>query len=758
MNEEIKEKAVILPPFKHMIMTIGELPSSYVETMTYYEMLVWFTNYLGNTVIPAINENGEAVIELQELFVNLQTYVNDYFDNLDVQEEINNKLDEMVKTGEIQELLSLQYQELENEVNEQLNNIEETFNDQMSVLTNALNDKIDEQDTKIDNAVSGSPLVASSTSGMTDTSRVYVNTTDGKWYYYDGDSWEIGGTYQGTTVSSSDPVITELDARLNQYMNYYYFNETATFNSPFSVKSGQKVFFHITAVTVTTNIYTVDHASSIYKILTSGSTGDFEITTTSDGALRFYLTGAGNIQGYCYIENKVMNLIENNEILKENYIPNVTSFDEVQLKRKRIYSNFTNLTNHAYNFNSSATIKTVDNYSTTSSVSLPTPVIRVRDNLGNLIYNNLNFADPSKVTASNTATAIWTFDQNGKYLRTLNFTNLKARNPFIATDEYYVILNSYPTVAGYEEIDWSIDNINIDWINNEESNTYYVGTGKDFDTFTEMLEALQDDSSEKTIYVDPGEYNIFEEMGGSDYMASLVETASTTNWRTVNYVVPDNTKIIGIGNVVLKWEATAAEMYSQDVAFLFSPLNVSGNCYIENINVIAENCRYALHDETSGLSKFNGAKHEFKNCTFTFKNSTYGIFFPYGAGHNKEMTIKFDNCRFTSYGQIIWSTHDWPTGANENSIFEFNNCIFDRIDNTQTNGYIRFLSSDTVGRKDLVKFNNCYINGNISLTTAENSDVRQGYDLTLIGCTEITPSYNEHVTTRYDVKQYNSYQ
>lgn len=47
---------------------------------------------------------------------------------------------------------------------------------------------------------SGTPLAAASTAEMTDTTRVYVNTTDGKWYYYDGDSWEIGGTYQSTTL------------------------------------------------------------------------------------------------------------------------------------------------------------------------------------------------------------------------------------------------------------------------------------------------------------------------------------------------------------------------------------------------------------------------------------------------------------------------------------------------------------------------------------------------------------------------------
>ena len=55
----------------------------------------------------------------------------------------------------------------------------------------------------IPGAPSGSPLAASSTDDMTDTTQIYVNTTDGKWYYYDSDNetWQIGGTYQSTGIS-----------------------------------------------------------------------------------------------------------------------------------------------------------------------------------------------------------------------------------------------------------------------------------------------------------------------------------------------------------------------------------------------------------------------------------------------------------------------------------------------------------------------------------------------------------------------------
>ena len=84
-----------LPPFKRFCITIGNLPSSYVDSMSYYECIMWLCNYLQNQVVPAINENAEAVNEL----------IN-WFNNLDVQDEIDHKLDEMVESGQLQEIIS----------------------------------------------------------------------------------------------------------------------------------------------------------------------------------------------------------------------------------------------------------------------------------------------------------------------------------------------------------------------------------------------------------------------------------------------------------------------------------------------------------------------------------------------------------------------------------------------------------------------------------------------------------------------------
>ena len=95
-----------LRPFTRFCCTIGNLPTSYMESLTYEEQLIWLCNYLENVVIPAVNNNAEAVKELQDLYVVLKDYVDNYFNNLDVQEEINNKLDAMVASGTLQEIIS----------------------------------------------------------------------------------------------------------------------------------------------------------------------------------------------------------------------------------------------------------------------------------------------------------------------------------------------------------------------------------------------------------------------------------------------------------------------------------------------------------------------------------------------------------------------------------------------------------------------------------------------------------------------------
>ena len=82
------------------------IPLVFDNSLSYYETLCALTNYLENEVIPTLNNNREAITELQALYVQLKNYVDNYFTNLDVQEEINNKLDEMAESGKLEEIIS----------------------------------------------------------------------------------------------------------------------------------------------------------------------------------------------------------------------------------------------------------------------------------------------------------------------------------------------------------------------------------------------------------------------------------------------------------------------------------------------------------------------------------------------------------------------------------------------------------------------------------------------------------------------------
>ena len=79
MNDKPTINPQTLPPLTRFIYTLGQLPTSYLMSMSFEEQLVWLCNYLGTQVIPAVNQNGEAVEELQNLYELLRTYVNNYF-------------------------------------------------------------------------------------------------------------------------------------------------------------------------------------------------------------------------------------------------------------------------------------------------------------------------------------------------------------------------------------------------------------------------------------------------------------------------------------------------------------------------------------------------------------------------------------------------------------------------------------------------------------------------------------------------------
>ena len=180
MSDNNEKELNYISPFKYQLIQAFPFIADDFDQLTAYGLFCRLAEKVNELVTNNNNLNDDMVLYIQK-FNALKTYVETYLENLDVQDEIDNKLDEMVENGTLTEIIS----------------------SYITPITDTQNQKILNLENQIKGVASGSPLVATSVSGMTDTNRIYVNTTNGHWYYYDGSAWTDGGTYQSTGIDSN---------------------------------------------------------------------------------------------------------------------------------------------------------------------------------------------------------------------------------------------------------------------------------------------------------------------------------------------------------------------------------------------------------------------------------------------------------------------------------------------------------------------------------------------------------------------------
>lgn len=93
-----------LSPFRYWCQKV--LPLVYDDSLSYYELLCKVVDYLNKTMEDVETLNGD-ITSLHSAYNELIKYVNSYLDNLDVQDAINKKLDNMVISGEFNRLLGV---------------------------------------------------------------------------------------------------------------------------------------------------------------------------------------------------------------------------------------------------------------------------------------------------------------------------------------------------------------------------------------------------------------------------------------------------------------------------------------------------------------------------------------------------------------------------------------------------------------------------------------------------------------------------
>lgn len=170
-----RHKYETITPFRLFVKSNFPFIENTYESLDNYGLYCKVVEYLNQVIAEQNKVNADMVT--------FTDFVTNYFENLDVQEEINNKLDQMTESGELQAILdplvNVKFQNLSSEIS-------------------SLNDKVN-------GIVNPTPIPVSSIGEMTNQSKIYVLTTNGHWYYYNTNttSWTDGGVYQATAIADN---------------------------------------------------------------------------------------------------------------------------------------------------------------------------------------------------------------------------------------------------------------------------------------------------------------------------------------------------------------------------------------------------------------------------------------------------------------------------------------------------------------------------------------------------------------------------
>ena len=281
----------------------------------------------------------------------------------------------------------------------------------------------------------------------------------------------------------------------------------------------------------------------------------------------------------------------------------------------------------------------------------------------------------------------------------------------------------------------------------ETHKNYYIGSANycDYSGLIEALRDLADDTSRKTLYILAGVYDIYTELGGSSYLASIT---SSSSWRDVSVWIPDNTNIIGLGDVTLNYLPPASDFTNDNQVSCVSVLNLWGNSTIENLKINAQNCRYCIHDEAGSMSTdFVPRRKKYKNLQLKKLANTYDAQSSYISGQAYASGMvdgyeyEYENCYFYSRHNYCWTCHTggnsaFPAGLRGGQI-TIKDCVFE----SPTWAGIRFGSSPMDNAQEYVNvnMNNFYIQNKVLLTTESGTgNAKNHYELHLLNCNDVT--------------------
>lgn len=202
------EPLVKIHKFPLFCSTIGELPTSYLMSMSYLEQVTWICNQINKVIIPKINENIETtnqlIKEIEEFFKEItkeveeiREYVDEYLHDIDdIKEAITLINETLVRlSGEIQDNA--------NEIREVREELLDLINTNFDILKAYTDYEVAILQNEIENIEVGQIEIYNPTNGLLQPLQVVIN-----------DLYEVSNK-DGLTASEFDALdltATEFDA------------------------------------------------------------------------------------------------------------------------------------------------------------------------------------------------------------------------------------------------------------------------------------------------------------------------------------------------------------------------------------------------------------------------------------------------------------------------------------------------------------------------------------------------------------------
>ena len=563
-----------LQPFRYWCQKV--LPLVYDDSLSYYELLCKVVDYLNKTMEDVEVLHGD-VTNLHEAYEELQGYVNNYFSTLDVQEEINNKLDVMAKDGTLSSIMV-------------------KFAKPYPIFVNSIGE-------------------------MTNHELNYVLTTDGYIYYYNGSSFVSSGIHYGTNT-----------LYLKSYgNNFYYANPSVTDLNSAPLNTVLVFTFDSLQGSGVANVPTSLDFKSGFNVFTYGAdvinlAGSVQVAVSLNEGNVAYRAYAGTWTEWRYLTSFYM---KGYGINFNDANPPVTDLNSAPLNTALVFTFDSLQSSGVANVPTSLDFKSGFNVFTYGAdvINLAGSVqVAVSLNEGNVAYRayagtwtewryltsfymkgygiNFNDANPP-VTDLNSAplntALVFTFDS----LQSSGVANVPTSLDFKSGFNVFTYGADVINLAGSVQVAVSLIEGNVayrvyagtwtEWRYFYENNTIHATPNDDFNS--KVIEAY---NAGATLILEAGTYDI-------DYSNPY----GTGRYRGLP--IGNGCEIIGNGTVNINLNYTGGDAeFSQNL----SAFNVYGECKLKNVNINVNNILYCVHDDAAILNK-HGFTVEYENVNMS---------------------------------------------------------------------------------------------------------------------------------------------